>query len=135
MVPMSSSALALVLVAAVLHIVYGVVLQRGYTVGDLSVVYPVARGAGPLMSVLLAVVLLNERPGLVGLLGAAGQPVISAASFSAADLVKLELIWILPAVMGDITVGAVTARPLTTIASWFCGGVFLARSVVSRPNA
>jgi drug/metabolite transporter (DMT)-like permease len=58
-------------VTAVLHIAYGIVLQRGYDVGDLSVVYPVARGTGPLLSVLLAVLLLHERPGPVGLVGAA----------------------------------------------------------------
>ncbi len=57
-------------VTAVLHITYGVVLQRGYAVGDLSVVYPLARGTGPLISVLAAVVLLGERPGPLGLLGA-----------------------------------------------------------------
>ncbi|MBE1578982.1 drug/metabolite transporter (DMT)-like permease [Amycolatopsis roodepoortensis] len=57
-------------VAAVFHVTYGVVLQRGYAVGDLSVVYPVARGTGPLISVLAAVVLLGERPGVLGLVGA-----------------------------------------------------------------
>ncbi|WP_328992790.1 EamA family transporter [Kribbella sp. NBC_01245] len=59
------------LVTGVLHIAYGMVLQRGYDVGELSVVYPVARGVGPLLSIMLAVVLLGERPGPIGLLGAA----------------------------------------------------------------
>jgi drug/metabolite transporter (DMT)-like permease len=54
---------------AVLHIAYGVVLQRGYTVGDLSVVYPLARGTGPLLSGAFAVLVLHERPGPVALLG------------------------------------------------------------------
>ena len=57
-------------VTSVLHVAYGVVLQRGYRVGDLSIVYPVARGAGPLLSVLAAVLVLGERPGWLGLLGA-----------------------------------------------------------------
>ncbi|RSM60608.1 EamA family transporter [Amycolatopsis sp. WAC 01376] len=57
-------------VTAVFHVTYGIVLQRGYAVGDLSVVYPVARGTGPLLSVLAAVVLLGERPGVLGLIGA-----------------------------------------------------------------
>ncbi|MFD5247985.1 EamA family transporter [Amycolatopsis sp. NPDC058340] len=57
-------------VTAVFHVTYGIVLQRGYAVGDLSVVYPVARGTGPLISVLAAVVLLGERPGILGLVGA-----------------------------------------------------------------
>ncbi|GHF61761.1 drug/metabolite transporter (DMT)-like permease [Amycolatopsis bartoniae] len=55
---------------AVFHVLYGVVLQRGYAVGDLSVVYPLARGSGPLLSVFTAVVLLGERPGVLGLVGA-----------------------------------------------------------------
>lgn len=56
---------------AVFHVLYGVVLQRGYTVGDLSIVYPLARGSGPLLSVLAAVLVLGERPGVLGLVGAA----------------------------------------------------------------
>jgi drug/metabolite transporter (DMT)-like permease len=55
---------------AVLHVAYGVVLQRGYAVGDLSLVYPLARGTGPLLSVLAAVLLLGEHPGWLGLAGA-----------------------------------------------------------------
>ncbi|RSM38329.1 EamA family transporter [Amycolatopsis balhimycina DSM 5908] len=66
---------------SVLHVAYGIVLQRGYRAGDLSVVYPVARGTGPLLSVLAAVFVLGERPGWLGLLGAflviAGVLVIS----------------------------------------------------------
>jgi drug/metabolite transporter (DMT)-like permease len=56
---------------AVLHVGYGVILQRGYAVGDMSVVYPLARGTGPLLSVVAAVLVFGERPGLVGLLGVA----------------------------------------------------------------
>ena len=54
---------------AVLHIAYGVVLQRGYTIGDLSVVYPLARGTGPLLSGAFAVLVQHERPGPLALLG------------------------------------------------------------------
>ncbi|GAA1243197.1 EamA family transporter [Prauserella halophila] len=69
-------------VTAVAHVAYGVVLQRGYAVGDLSVVYPLARGCGPLLSVLVAVAVLHERPGWPGFAGAVlvvgGVLVISA---------------------------------------------------------
>jgi len=58
-------------VSGVVHLGYFVLLQRGYRVGDLSVVYPLARGTGPLLSVLAAVWLLHERPGLAALAGAA----------------------------------------------------------------
>lgn len=54
----------------IFHTVYFITLQRGYRVGDLSLVYPLARGTGPLLSTLAAVLLLGERPSPVALLGA-----------------------------------------------------------------
>ncbi|WP_414639130.1 EamA family transporter [Actinophytocola sp.] len=57
-------------VTGMLHLVYFLLLQRGYRVGDLSVVYPLARGSGPLLSIVAAVWLLNERPGTTALVGA-----------------------------------------------------------------
>ncbi len=52
-----------------LHLGYFVVLQRGYAVGDLSLVYPLARGTGPLLATVGAVILLGERPGAVAFSG------------------------------------------------------------------
>ncbi|MDH6181402.1 drug/metabolite transporter (DMT)-like permease [Microbacteriaceae bacterium SG_E_30_P1] len=63
--------LPLALVSGALQIVYFFVLQRAYRVGDVSIVYPLARGTGPAIAVLLAIIVLGERPGPVGLLGAA----------------------------------------------------------------
>ena len=54
-----------------LHSLYFTTLQRGYAEGELSVVYPLARGTGPALSVLAAVVILGERPGAIALVGAA----------------------------------------------------------------
>ncbi|MES1947886.1 hypothetical protein C84B14_11067 [Salinisphaera sp. C84B14] len=54
---------------SLLHMGYFLPLQRGYRSGDLSVVYPLARGTGPLLTMLLAVVVLEERPTGLGLLG------------------------------------------------------------------
>jgi len=47
-------------------------LIAGYRASDLTVVYPVARGSGPLLSALAAVVLLGEHLGVYGALGLAG---------------------------------------------------------------
>lgn len=58
-----------VLVSAVLHLGYYLLLQRGYRHGDLSVVYPLARGTGPLLATAGAIVLLGERPSALGLAG------------------------------------------------------------------
>jgi drug/metabolite transporter (DMT)-like permease len=55
--------------SAILHLVYFLLLQRGYRVGDFSLTYPLARGTGPLLSTLAAIVLLGERPSLFALFG------------------------------------------------------------------
>jgi drug/metabolite transporter (DMT)-like permease len=62
--------LLLALVSGILQITYFLTLQRGYRLGDVSVVYPLARGSGPLLSVVFAIVLFGERPGILGLIGA-----------------------------------------------------------------
>lgn len=46
--------------STVLHIGYSLTLQAGYRASDLSLVYPIARGSGPLLSFFLAVTLLDE---------------------------------------------------------------------------
>lgn len=58
-----------VLVSSVLHVGYMAVLQRGYREGNLSTVYATARGTGPFLSVIVAVLLLGERPSTVALVG------------------------------------------------------------------
>jgi len=58
-----------VVASAVVHIAYMLTLLRGYREADLTVVYPVARGSGPLLTSIAAVVLLDERPGALGLAG------------------------------------------------------------------
>src|SRR6185436_4282939 len=55
--------------SGVLHTVYASLLQRGYRTGDLSLVYPLARGTGPLVSTIAAIAFFGERPGVVALLG------------------------------------------------------------------
>ena len=49
-----------------LHSAYFTTLQRGYAEGDLSVVYPLARGSGPVLSVAAAILFLGERPSALG---------------------------------------------------------------------
>jgi len=52
-----------------LHLAYFKVLLKGYRVSDLTVVYPVARGTGPLISSLLAVAVMGEALTVHGALG------------------------------------------------------------------
>ncbi|WP_146340845.1 DMT family transporter [Nesterenkonia sp. NBAIMH1] len=63
------------LVTAVLHIAYAQLLQTGYRKAELGVVYPVARGVGPVLTIVVAVAVLGERPESLALLG--GLVVIS----------------------------------------------------------
>jgi drug/metabolite transporter (DMT)-like permease len=53
-----------------LHIAYSLILQAGYDRAELGVVYSVARGTGPMLTMLFAVVLLGERLTTVAMLGA-----------------------------------------------------------------
>lgn len=60
----------LMLASAALHTIYYLLLDRGYRSGDLSIVYPLARGTGPLITMLCAVLLLHEQPGALAVGGA-----------------------------------------------------------------
>lgn len=62
---------AVVAVSGVLHVAYYLVLLRGYREADLTVVYPLARGSGPLLSSTLAIVFLGERLSTWGVFGIA----------------------------------------------------------------
>jgi drug/metabolite transporter (DMT)-like permease len=53
----------------VLHTGYALLLQAGYRVSDLSLIYPIARGTGPLLSFIAATVLLNEPANSLSVLG------------------------------------------------------------------
>ncbi len=75
--------------SAILHIAYFLILQKGYRKADLSVVYPLARGSGPLLSSMAAIVVLKETFGYHIALGLAlilaGVLVITGLSFKKGD--------------------------------------------------
>ncbi len=52
-----------------LHGAYFLFLLLGYRLGDLSLAYPIGRGTGALLAALAGIVLLGERPTLIGYLG------------------------------------------------------------------
>jgi drug/metabolite transporter (DMT)-like permease len=63
------------LASAIVHVVYFTTLLRGYRLSDLTLVYPVARGTGPLLASLGALLWLGEAMSLVAALGVAGVAV------------------------------------------------------------
>jgi drug/metabolite transporter (DMT)-like permease len=84
--------------SAILHIVYFLILQKGYRKADLSVVYPLARGSGPLFCSMAALLVLRETFrynvafGLVLIL--AGVLVITGLKFKKGDKkVQVGVFW------------------------------------------
>ena len=77
-----------------LHLAYYLMLQRGYNVGDLSLVYPLARGTGPLLSAAGAMLFFGERPSWIALVGIAlvlaGVFVISSGGHRSQDPARLR---------------------------------------------
>lgn len=89
-----------ILLSAPIHVLYGVILQTGYRYSDYSVVYPTARGTGPLITVIAAVLILGNAPTVSGWIGIAlillgivllAQPEHSQAAVAAH--VKTGLFW------------------------------------------
>jgi uncharacterized membrane protein len=63
--------LALMFVSGMVHTAYFLLLDRAYrSGGDLSIVYPLARATGPLLTIVVAILLLGERPGPTAIGGA-----------------------------------------------------------------
>ena len=63
--------LGLMLGSGAVHTGYFLLLDRAYrSGGDLSIVYPLARATGPLLTIVVAVLLLGERPGPTAIAGA-----------------------------------------------------------------
>src|ERR671933_542952 len=48
--PVSAAGVAFGIGSGALHVAYFLLLTRGYRLGDLSLVYPLARGTGPLVA-------------------------------------------------------------------------------------
>ena len=57
------------LLTGTLHLIYFLTLQTGYQRSDLSVVYPLARGSGPVFATLGAVFFIGEEVSLMAVLG------------------------------------------------------------------
>jgi drug/metabolite transporter (DMT)-like permease len=55
------AAWACVAASGAVHVLYFIMLLRGYREADLTVVYPLARGSGPLLSSLVAIGLFGEQ--------------------------------------------------------------------------
>jgi drug/metabolite transporter (DMT)-like permease len=104
--PVHGAAPALFVVGSgVLHIVYFVLLQAGYRAGDMSIVYPAARGSGVLVAAVGGVILFGERPGALALCGAA--LVICGVIATGGRPDRISLLAARPALASGLATGAV----------------------------
>lgn len=83
-----------ILISAPIHVIYALVLQIGYRKADYSVVYPTARGTGPLITVLAAVVFLGDTPNWMGWSGIfailAGVVLLTMRTDQSTDLKRIH---------------------------------------------
>lgn len=70
-ISLTPMAVAWIVGSGVLKTSYSLFLQRGYRTGEFSLIYPLARGTGPLLSMLAAMLVLGERPSALALAGGA----------------------------------------------------------------
>lgn len=80
--------LSCMIVSAVFHCLYFILLDKGYRTGDLSVVYPLARGTGPVLSIIVAILFLEESPSALALAGSAG--IVSGSLVISGNPLKLK---------------------------------------------
>jgi drug/metabolite transporter (DMT)-like permease len=59
------------LASGILHTGYNLFLARSYRTGDLSQVYPIARGAAPLLTLIVTWATATEQVGMAGVIGVA----------------------------------------------------------------
>ncbi|MEA3155387.1 MAG: hypothetical protein QOK44_2976, partial [Betaproteobacteria bacterium] len=98
---------ALMFASSVIHTAYYLLLDRGYRTGDLSLVYPVARGSAPIITVVGAVILLHERPSAVAVTGA--LLIAGGAVLLTGNLTRLKQRGHLPAVLFALLTGCMIA--------------------------
>jgi drug/metabolite transporter (DMT)-like permease len=129
-------------VSALLHLAYSLTLQAGYDRADLGIVYPTARGIGPLLTMIVAVLVLAERPSLLAIAGAAavltGILVVTASHFRTESTHTFR----------GVTWGTATGTTIATYTLWdayaigqlhlspisYYAGTLLAQSLLLAPS-
>jgi drug/metabolite transporter (DMT)-like permease len=130
-------------VSAALHIVYSLTLQAGYDRADLGVVYPIARGTGPVLTMLVAILLLGERLNSVALLGAlmvvSGVLVIAGNPFACGSRRRLQgIFW---GIATGTTIASYTVWDSYAVTSLhvvpvsYYAGTLLLQSLILTPGA
>ncbi len=101
----NAAAVGIAAVSAVLEVSYLWLLSAAYARGELSVVYPIARGSAPLLSVMIGLIVLGERLGVLQLAGV----IILLAGILAVTLPQTSGRATLPALLTGVTIAVYTA--------------------------
>ena len=121
----------LALASAFLELLYFITLSTAYRRGELSVVYPIARGTAPLLAVLVGLTLLGERLHVAGVFGIAclvvGIWVVRRPSNAGSALGPALLTGVLIAAYTSLDRIGVRLGPpwLYGWLLWFFGAIFL----------
>jgi drug/metabolite transporter (DMT)-like permease len=99
------AAIGFAALSAALEISYLWLLSAAYARGELSVVYPIARGSAPLLSVMIGLIVLGERLGGLQLAGV----IILLAGILAVTLPQTSGRATLPALLTGVTIAVYTA--------------------------
>jgi drug/metabolite transporter (DMT)-like permease len=128
----SLAAIGLCVLSSLLETTYLVLLSIAYRRGELSAVYPIARGSAPLLAVAIGLVLLGERLSAVQLAGVALLLVgILAVAFSQAGGRAT-----LPALLTGVTIATYTSVDRLGVRMtepWFYGWLLFALMAVELP--
>ena len=130
----SPAAVGLCAVSSVLETIYLVLLSTAYRRGELSAVYPIARGSAPLLAVAVGLVLLGERLSATQLVGVALLLVgILAVAVSQASGRAT-----LPALLTGMTIATYTSVDRLGVRltePWFYGWLLFALMAIELPLA
>ncbi|MCY8836665.1 DMT family transporter [Bacillus atrophaeus] len=96
-----------IIASIIAHLGFFLVLQKGYKIGDLSFVYPIARGTGPLITCILAVVIFNEKPTVFTFIGT--FLILISILFFTGGIDKLKQTNSLAPVLYSLAVGVIIA--------------------------
>jgi drug/metabolite transporter (DMT)-like permease len=112
--------LGLMFASGVIHTFYFLLLDRAYrSGGDLSIVYPLARATGPLLTIAFAMVVLAERPSAVALVGAvligASALVLTGNPFAHREGARQALRF---ALLTGFTIATYTLWDKASVATW-----------------
>jgi drug/metabolite transporter (DMT)-like permease len=102
---LNPAAVGFAALSATLEVAYLWLLSAAYARGELSVVYPIARGSAPLLSVMIGLIVLGERLGTLQLVGV----FVLLAGILAVTLPQTSGRATLPALLTGVAIAVYTA--------------------------